>query len=218
MRRNIYSFLIPAPAFFVLCSTSPVSSLFIPVWHTSLMVCLLFVSAGLICPLEQENRHLPRIIVHAFRQQRPLTLTEGNEVDISWNRLREIDRMLTATRDATQKFRDVQEAYAAGYKQEGPNRPGEGTHFINRRLLDTGVFDPTQPTFLLYEHKPDWSYELVGVGWLLPKSAGEVKPPLFFSPLAAWHYHQYPAPGLCIWKDGTTNPMRIDCLARGGRH
>lgn len=147
-----------------------------------------------------------------------ITHTHGNEIKMSWGQLQEIDEMLGNTKAATEKYMDVSLAIADGYMQEGPSRPGQGAHFINRKILDAGVFDPTHPTFLLYEHKPDWNFELVGVGWLLPKKYGDDTPPPYFAPIAAWHYHEYSPPGICIWKDGTTNPYdETACTAAGGK-
>lgn len=131
---------------------------------------------------------------------------------------RRIDRMLGETIGATGKYRDVRLAVADGYRQDGPSRPGEGAHFLNRRVLAAGVFDLRRPTFLLYEHRPDWSYELVGVGWLLPKRWGDDTPPRHLEPLADWHYHEYAPPGICFWPDGTTNAVdRSACASRHGR-
>ncbi|MBI4788796.1 MAG: hypothetical protein HY782_17325 [Chloroflexi bacterium] len=147
-----------------------------------------------------------------------ITHAHGNEINVSWEHLREIDRMLSTTQAATAKYRDVNVALADGYKHEGPSRMGEGAHFVNRQILDAGVFDLTHPTFLLYEHKRDWSYALVGVGWFLPKEPRDDAPPPYFAPLAAWHYHEYPPPGLCIWEDGTTNRYdQTACNSQGGR-
>lgn len=145
------------------------------------------------------------------------THSHGVGVNVSREQLREVDTMLASAEAATLKYRAVGAAIADGYRQEGPNRPGEGSHFINRRILAAGVFNIEQPTFLLYEHQIDWSYELVGIGWLLPKSVGDATPPPYFAPLAAWHFHEYPPPGICIWKDGTTNPYaETNCRSRGG--
>lgn len=59
----------------------------------------------------------------------------------------------------------------------------------------------------------------MGVGWLLPKVAGDLTPPPHFAPLAAWHYHEYPPPGVCIWEDGTLNPLDApSCASQGGTH
>lgn len=146
-----------------------------------------------------------------------ITYTHGEDNPITWDQLQIIDQMLSEARAATMQYREVQVALADGYQQEGPSRVGEGAHFINREILVAGGFDVTRPTFLLYEHALDWSYELVGVGWLLPKEAGNETPPPYFAPLAAWHYHAYPAPGLCIWQNGTTNLFNeISCVSGGG--
>lgn len=156
---------------------------------------------------------------HAMLQESPnsITHTHGDEINVSWDQLQQIDVLLNEAKTATAKYMDVRVAIADGYHQEGPSRPGEGAHFINRVLLDAGAFDIQHPTFLLYEHKTDWSYELVGVGWLLPKKFGDDTPPPYFTPLAAWHYHEYAPPGICIWKDGTNNSYEeTDCKSQGG--
>lgn len=146
-----------------------------------------------------------------------ITHTHGDEIKVSLSKLQEINNMLGEVKAATAKYSDVNLAMADGYLQEGPSRPKEGAHFINRKILDKGVFDLTHPTFLLYEHKLDWSFELVGVGWLLPKTLGDETPPPYFSPIAAWHFHEYAPPGICIWNNGTTNIYdEAFCKSAGG--
>ena len=148
-----------------------------------------------------------------------VTHTHGAEVPVTWEQMQEIDRMLSEARRATEKYVKVDVAVADGYHQEGPSRPGSGAHFINREILHAGEFDIERPTFLLYEHDVDWSFELVGIGWLLPKKLGDDTPPPYFYPLAAWHYHEYEPPGMCIWENGTTNALdESACNLQGGMY
>ncbi len=182
-----------------------------------LLVSALVLALGLsgaVLALPQSNH------VHADHNgDGSIIYTYQNTEPISWEQQQAINAMLDQTTAATAKYADVAIAQADGYQQEGPSRRGEGGHFINRQLLEAGEFDLTRPTFLLYEHKPDWSFELVGVGWLLPKQAGDETPPPYFAPMANWHYHDYPTPGLCIWPDGTTSLYEADtCTAQGGTH
>jgi hypothetical protein len=114
----------------------------------------------------------------------------GAEVNVSWEQLREIDGMLTAAKEATEKYRDVNVARADGYLQVTQVVPGLGAHFIQPALIAAGAFDVTHPSILLYDRAGDGGFELVGVSWMLPKRAGDETPPrAFFGALGTWHYH-----------------------------
>jgi hypothetical protein len=179
---------------------------------TVISVAMVFgVSSIASAPLTDEHHHTEQ------EAGGSITHTHGDEINVNWGQLQEIEKMLSEAKAATAKYSDVNVANSDGYHQEGPSRPGEGTHFINRKLLNAGLFDIRRPTFLLYEHEIDWSYKLVGVGWLLPKKFGDNTPPPYFAPLAAWHYHEYAPPGICIWKDGTNNRYEENaCKTQGG--
>jgi hypothetical protein len=179
---------------------------------TVLSMAIVFGVSGVIsAPLAHDHHDMQQEATNSIAH------THGDEINVRWDQIHQIDEMLNEAKTATEKYVDVNVAIADGYHQEGPSRPGEGTHFINRILLDAGTFDIQHPTFLLYEHKIDWGYKLVGVGWLLPKKLGDDTPPPYFTPLAAWHYHEYAPPGICIWKNGTNNRYEeIDCKAQGG--
>ena len=156
--------------------------------------------------------------LHAQPDAGGATTYTGTEIKLTWAQLRQTDQMLERARNATVKYKNVSIALRDGYKQEGLSRRGEGAHFINRRLLEAGRFDLEHPTFLLYERQQDWGLELVGVGWLLPKAPHEDTPPKHLAPLAVWHYHDYPAPGVCTWPDGTVNAVGLEpCSNDGGR-
>ncbi|HZU77985.1 MAG TPA: hypothetical protein VFA70_14555 [Dehalococcoidia bacterium] len=114
----------------------------------------------------------------------------GDEVNVSWDQLREIDRLLQTAKDATEKYRDVNAARADGYLQMTQVVPGLGAHFVNPRLVGAGTVDIAHPPILLYDYAPDGGFELVGVSWTLPKKPGDDTPPDSpFGPLAVWHYH-----------------------------
>ena len=141
----------------------------------------------------------------------------GDEVKVGWDDITRIDTMLATTKAATMKYRDVRRAVADGYGQQGPSLRGAGAHFLNQSILDAGVFDPARPTVMLYERQPDWSFELVGVAWLLPKKPLDSTPPSAFGPLGVWHSHSYPTPGICIGPRGASNLVGEACRSDGGR-
>jgi hypothetical protein len=114
----------------------------------------------------------------------------GVEVNVSWEQLREVDGLLTRAKAATDQFRDVNAAYAAGYIQVTQVVPGLGAHFVQPALLAAGRFDVEHPAILLYDRAADGGFELVGVSWSMPKRPGnDTPPPAPFGDLATWHYH-----------------------------
>ena len=86
-----------------------------------------------------------------------------------------VDRDVANVRAATARFSATDAATAAGYKQvtECVERQPEGAmgyHFQNNALLDT-TLDVGQPEVLVYERKPDGTFKLNGVEFLVPISA-----------------------------------------------
>jgi len=188
-----------------------------PQWGNILLLTILIIAGIVGFASFQAPQPAPQSHQHDLADQGAVIHSYGDEINISLEKLTEINAMLSQARAATEKYKDVQLAIVDGYKQEGPSRNWEGGHFINRKILASGVFDVEHPTFLLYEHHLDWSYELVGVGWLLPKN--NETPPAYFAPLAAWHYHEYAPPGICIWENGTINPLNeAECTSQNGTH
>ena len=79
--------------------------------------------------------------------------------------------LLQAVREATQEFRDVTRAMAAGYASvgscvTGPERGAMGVHFANGTLIGDGVLDARTPELLIYEPR-DGRMRLVGVEFLV---------------------------------------------------
>ena len=86
-----------------------------------------------------------------------------------------VDRDVTRIRAATARFTATDAATAAGYKQvtqcvEHQPDGAMGYHFQNNALLDT-TLDVEHPEVLVYERKPDGTFKLNGVEFLVPISA-----------------------------------------------
>jgi hypothetical protein len=76
-----------------------------------------------------------------------------------------------AVRAATEQFKDVEAAKAAGYALlhgcvSGPTEGAMGIHFANGNLVADGLLDFTKPEALLYEVR-NGQYELVGVEYVV---------------------------------------------------
>jgi hypothetical protein len=86
-----------------------------------------------------------------------------------------VDRDVAKVRAATLRFKSSDAAVDAGYSRvtecvEHPPDGAMGYHFQNNTLLDT-TLDVEQPEVLVYERKPDGTFKLNGVEFLVPISA-----------------------------------------------
>ncbi len=75
-------------------------------------------------------------------------------------------------RAATEQFKDINVAIAAGFVQatpcvSGPNFGAMGVHFVLPSRIAGGVLSADQPEFLIYEPLLDGSLRLVGVEFLV---------------------------------------------------
>ena len=82
---------------------------------------------------------------------------------------------LAAVRRATAKYHDFEQALDDGYVQATPCVEGEGIHYrrpdeFPNPLLDC-EFDPANPELLHYVPKQNGELKLVGVEYLVPRSA-----------------------------------------------
>jgi hypothetical protein len=80
--------------------------------------------------------------------------------------------LLKVVRQATEKFKDVEVAKAAGYALQfgcvtGSDSGAMGLHYVNGDLVNKGVLDPTQPQIIIYEPMPDGSLRLTGADFLV---------------------------------------------------
>ncbi len=112
------------------------------------------------------------------------------ELGMSKAELARLVSQLDTVREATEKYRDIAVAMADGYEQLGGDVPNMGAHFVNRQLVEDGVFDPSQPEMVLYNQDASGDWELVGTAFILPhQDVGQDHPEAFAGPLDNWHVH-----------------------------
>lgn len=80
--------------------------------------------------------------------------------------------LVQVVRDATQQFKDVSVAQAAGYALmfgcvSGDDNGAMGLHYVNATLLNSGVIDVTRPQIVIYEPQPNGSLKLIGADYLV---------------------------------------------------
>ena len=109
-----------------------------------------------------------------------------------------VDRGVAKIREATAKFQTSQAAETAGYKLatgcvQHPPAGAMGYHFNNEALFDA-TLDLEHPEVLVYEKRPDGTFQLNGVEFYVPTSAWKSAEP----PRIMGHDLQT-APGLGFW-------------------
>jgi hypothetical protein len=111
-----------------------------------------------------------------------------------------VERDVARVRAATEKFKSLDQAVAAGYGRDGgrcldnPPHGAMGFHHQNDALLDDRL-EVERPEMLVYERLPNGQYRLNGVEYIVPFSARpETSPPPTVMGQAL-----KPAPSLKIW-------------------
>jgi hypothetical protein len=84
--------------------------------------------------------------------------------------------LLQIVRDATRRFKDVQQAEAEGYGLlfgcvSGESEGAMGLHYVNQKLLTEGKVDATRPQIVIYEPTPSGGLRLIGADYLVFKDA-----------------------------------------------
>lgn len=103
-------------------------------------------------------------LVACARGATPAVASSGNA---------QLDADLARLRSATRAFQTLDSAVAAGYPREvaaclvHEHHGAMGYHHVNRGYL-TGKPSIEKPQILLYERKPDGSYKLNGVEFIIP--------------------------------------------------
>jgi hypothetical protein len=101
---------------------------------------------------------------------------------------------VAAVRTATERFKDVEAAEAAGYALfhgcvSGPQEGAMGIHLVNGGLVGDGALDASRPEALLYEVR-NGRHELLGVEYVVIAeawhAAGNEAPPVLMGQL--FHY------------------------------
>jgi hypothetical protein len=126
---------------------------------------------------------------------------------------------------AIEKYKDHRVALNKGFQPFLPNVPQPFYHFTKKlnRFKPALVFDPAQPTSLLYR-KTEGGYELAGAMYMAPKDASERElHALVPLSVAQWHAHV----NVCIPPKGTSDRARFgvrgsiatesECKKAGGR-
>jgi len=109
-----------------------------------------------------------------------------------------IDRDVAKIREATTKFQTSQAAEAAGYKLatgcvQHPPAGAMGYHFNSEALFDAKL-DLEHPEVLVYEKRPNGTFQLNGVEFYVPTSAWKsAEPPRIMG------QNLQTAPGLGFW-------------------
>ncbi len=106
--------------------------------------------------------------------------------------------LVKIVRDATERFKDVNIAMAAGYALQfgcvsGEDSGAMGLHYVNSSLVNSGVLDASRPQIVIYEPMPDGSLKLIGADYLLIADAWNAKygaPPELMGQL----FHLFPSP------------------------
>jgi hypothetical protein len=81
--------------------------------------------------------------------------------------------LIKVVRDATERFRDVNEAEKAGYQLmfgcvSGGEYGAMGLHYVNPSLVfDGGLLDAARPEIVIYEPLPNGRLRLVGADYLV---------------------------------------------------
>ena len=113
---------------------------------------------------------------------------------------REVDGDLERIRAATEPFKSLEAAIAAGYAPSGgrclanPPHGAMGFHHSNAGLMDDRL-ELERPEILVYERLPDGSYRFNGVEYIVPFSVR----PMDAEPPAIMGQELKPAPSLNLW-------------------
>jgi hypothetical protein len=108
--------------------------------------------------------------------------------------------LTAAVRQATERFRDVNEAIAVGYVQfqgcvSGPAEGAMGVHYSNFALFNGQQPDVEHPQALVYEPQQNGRLELVAVEYITPADAWDSTHEAFDKPqLMGQLFHFAPGP------------------------
>ncbi|HMF78492.1 MAG TPA: hypothetical protein VK604_22735 [Bryobacteraceae bacterium] len=84
----------------------------------------------------------------------------------------DVNALVKIVRESTARFRNVLVAEAEGYALQFGCVSGEysaamGLHYVNGKLVESGVLDATRPQIVIYEPAADGSLKLIGADYLL---------------------------------------------------
>jgi len=84
----------------------------------------------------------------------------------------DVNALVKIVRESTARFQNVLVAEAEGYALQFGCVSGEdwgamGLHYVNGKLVESGVLDATRPQIVIYEPVADGSLKLIGADYLL---------------------------------------------------
>ena len=106
--------------------------------------------------------------------------------------------LVSAVRESTARFRDVEVAESEGYSLmfgcvSGPDSGAMGLHFVNATLVGDDVVDAARPEIVIYEPMPNGRKRLIGADFLVLKDVWDAthsSPPELMGQL----FHLFEAP------------------------
>ena len=150
------------------------------------------VGGDVVTTLVEGPRSLQIRVPASYLQLKEWADAGSAPADLSMSRdeLSRLVAQLDTVRAATEKFRDVDVALKAGYRQATEEVPNMGAHFVHAMWSLDGKFDPARPEILLYVRDDDGEWELVGTSFVQALHlAGFDHPEAFAGPLDNWHVH-----------------------------
>jgi hypothetical protein len=80
--------------------------------------------------------------------------------------------LVREVRDATRRFRNVEQAKAEGYQLmfgcvSGPDDGAMGLHYVNMALVLDPALDPSRPEIVIYEPTPNGGRRMIGADFLV---------------------------------------------------
>ncbi len=174
------------------------------------------VGGKVVTTLVEGPRHLQVRVPASYQQLKEWADAGSAPADLSMSQdeLSKLVEQLDTIRAATEKFRDVDVAVRAGYRQATEEVPNMGAHFVHPLWSLDGKFDPTRPEILLYVRGDDGEWELVGTSFVQSLLlAGFDHPEAFVGPLDNWHVHYE----LCTGPTFTSrSATQAECRKDGG--
>jgi hypothetical protein len=146
--------------------------------------------------------------------------------------------LVQVVRDATERFKNVYAAQAAGYQSQfgcvsGPDWGAMGMHFVNGALVGDGEIDATRPEIVIYEPQANGRLKLIGADYLVLADQWNAKHPGGPPQLMGQLFHLFEAPNrfglpafytlhVWAWKDNPTGTFvnwhsNVSCDAFGGQ-
>jgi hypothetical protein len=101
-----------------------------------------------------------------------LTSALGAQHDAKSHHGRPTSDFIRTVREATERFKNVAAAEAAGYQLmfgcvSGPDFGAMGLHYVNLSLVADNILDPARPEIIIYEPQPNGRPRLIGADFLV---------------------------------------------------